>query len=307
MTLDESGRRFFADIVARRRDELVDRATDWVIAESADLKSRRPREETRKLVDRCVAGYEALLLRGDPAPLSAFTDFVTSLRASSEFRVSTLLRGFLSFRRALEAAMRDEPATPALAFDVLAAVDDVYFKASFKTADIYEEKLVDTIVKRKRELERELGEVTARKTRELDEKIAVIEEQRAMVAALSSPLIRVWRDILVLPLIGAWGRDRAAEIVERTLSTIQTTRARVLLVDITGLSEVNEDVVRHLHELARATSLIGSSCFLVGVRPSAARALVEIGGDLRGVRAFATLYDGLRAALTSARRSSAAR
>lgn len=299
MSLDEPWRQFLADVMERRREEIVDSATDWVVGAAVDLRRQRPREETRRLVDRNIAGYEAALLRDDLEPISAFIEFVTSFRASSEFHVSTLLRGFLAFRRALLPILRVEAREASLALDVIAAVDDVYFTASLKTADLYEEKLVGTILQRRQELERELGELTERKTRELDEKMRVIEEQRATLAALSVPLIRVWKDVLVLPLIGAWGRERANEIKERALVAIRSARARVLIIDITGLTEVNDDVTRHLPELVRAANLLGAEALLVGVRPAAARAFVDIDADLSGIRAFASLYDGLRATLAT--------
>lgn len=298
MTLDERARQLLADVVSRHRDELVDSATDWVVGESIDLKMKRPRAETRKLVDRVIAAYEASLLRGDPAPMAAFIDFVTSLRASSEFHISTLLRGFLSFRRAVQDILKREALDPLAAFDALAAADDAYFTASFRVADLYEEKLVGTIVERRRELEIELDEVTSKKTRELDEKLAVIQEQRAALSALSAPLLRVWDGVLVLPLIGEWSGQRGAEVLERALSTIHSTKARALLIDITGLSDVNGDVLRSLPELIRAARLLGAAGVLVGARPAVARAIVDMQGDLKGVPTFATLYEGLRAVMS---------
>lgn len=301
MNLDARARQLLGDVLSRHRDELVEGATDWVVGESVDLKTKRPRAETRKLVDRVITAYEASLLRDDPAAMAAFIDFVTSFRASSEFHVSTLLRGFLSFRRSIEAILRREAPDPITAFDALAAADDAYFAASFRVADLYEEKLIGTIVARRRELEIELGEVTSRKTRELDDKIAVIEEQRATLNALSAPLLRVWDGVLVLPLIGAWSGQRSAEILERALSTIHSTKARALLIDITGLSDVNADVLRGLPELIRAAQMLGAEGVLVGARPAVARAIIDMQGDLRGVPTFATLYDGLRAVMSGSK------
>src|SRR5579871_2895768 len=121
-SMDDSTRRTFADLLGRYRTEIVDAATDWLMAEAVDLRTGRPREETRRIVVRAVEAQEIAILTGDEAPLHAFIEFVTSLRAESEFHVSTLLQGMLSFRLAFGPVILREVKDGAAALAILAAV-----------------------------------------------------------------------------------------------------------------------------------------------------------------------------------------
>jgi len=71
VTLSPASRQLLASLLERRRTEIIESATDWVIAEAVDLRSQRPREETRRLVEQVVSGNEAALIHGDLGPLHA--------------------------------------------------------------------------------------------------------------------------------------------------------------------------------------------------------------------------------------------
>ncbi len=299
--MNAEGRRLLADLLGRRRAEIVEQATDWVTAGSVDLRGQRPRAETRALVEKVVSGHEAALLDGDLRPLGEFIEYVTSFRASREFHVSTVLRGFGSFRTALEALLREESGDGWAAFELLAAVDAVYHAAAYQVADAYMVKLTGTVQRRRRELEAELTALADAKEREVDEKIATIEAQRRALAALSSPVIRVWEGVLVAPLVGEIGLDRAAEVLEKVLGAIEATGARAVLIDITGLTLVDAAVADRLVRLLDAARLLGAEGILVGVSAAGARSLVEIGADLGTARIFGTLQDGLRAVIRGRR------
>lgn len=297
MILADESRAVLAAILARRRTELVEMATDWVIAEAVDLKAQRPREETRRLVEQVISGNEAALLEGDLGPLRAFVDFVTSFRAASEFHVSTPLKGMLSFRHALGDILRKERADPSQALEVLMAADEVYFAVVFQTADLYEDKLTRNLQQRRAELEAEVARITHEKTRELDEKIETIESQRVLLSTLSWPVIRIWDGVLVMPIIGEIRAERAEDMLHSVLTAVRDARARMVIVDLTGLTHVDEVAILHLGRLVRVTGLLGAEISLVGMSARIALTLAMLDVDLGSVRSFATLHDGLRFAL----------
>jgi len=283
-------------ILARRSEDVIERATDWVVESAQDLRGKRPREETRRLVERVMQTNLALLDTGSRAPLFEFIEYVTSLRAASEFRASTLLRGFLSFKRGLASVMDEEGTSPRDALDVLALVDEVYHEAAFRVTDVYGDKLLATVEARRSELEAELGE----KRRELEAMIETVEAQRAMLAALSSPILSVWDGVVVVPLIGEISPDRASQARQKLLQAILERGARVALLDVTGLSVADARAASLLASMIRAARLVGAEGALVGVRGEVARVFVEIGEVLEGARMFASLGDGLRYAIRSA-------
>jgi len=297
MRMREESRQAFIDLLTRQRREIIEAGTDWVVAQAIDLRGARPREETRALVERVVAFHEALLVDGDDGPLSDFVESVTSLRASSEFHVSTLLKGFLSFRKALEKVLRREPLDTAVSLDVLAAVDDAYFTAIFHVSDVYVDKLNLTIIERRRALEAELAEVIEKKSAELADKITTIEAQREALANLSSPVIRLFRGVVVMPIVGEVSPDRAARITQRVLDTVSSERVSHVILDITGLTSADTHAAFALSQALGAARLLGAEGAIVGVSPAVARTFVLLGIGLDGTPTFATLEDGLRAAL----------
>ena len=159
MNAEKASREVLRDLLGRHRTEIVERATDWVLKQSIDLTNTRERGETRGLVDRMVASYEALLLEGDDAALRSFIEFVTTYRASSEFRISTVLRGILSFRRGLQEVLFRELEGASVTAEILSDVDDVSFAAVFDSADTYSSKILDTVQTRRKEVEQELREL----------------------------------------------------------------------------------------------------------------------------------------------------
>lgn len=297
MNAEKASRRVLRDLLGRHRSEIVARATDWVISQSVDLAGTDQRGETTRLVERLVASYEALLLEGDDSALRSFIDFVTSYRASSEFRISTVLRGILSFRRAIQGVLLREAGTAAVAMEILSDIDDVSFGAVFDSADAYASKLLDTVQARRREIEEELRAVAAERAREIDDKLRIIDEQRRQLSAVSMPVIPIWEGVLVLPLIGEIGAERAQEALERVLTALVATKSHVLLVDITGVLEMDTGVAQSLFQMVDAARLMGAACFLAGISPAMAQTMTSLQMDLRAIRSFATLNAALAAAL----------
>jgi rsbT co-antagonist protein RsbR len=305
--MDDEARRLLREILRRRRTEILEEATDWVRGCAIDLGTKRPREETLALSETTLAGYEAALLDGDMAPLNAHIRKAIELRAKREFHISTLLRGVLSIRWVLARFLREDVGNGWAAFDILSAVDSLYYDVSFAVADAYATKLNATIDQRRRELEEELEKVTAAKMRELDEKIVIIEAQRRTLATLSSPVIRVWEGILVMPLVGDITEERSTNMIVKALGAIQESGASVLIIDATGVTHIDNNVALRLVPLVQAVKLIGAGCFVVGVSATMARTLVDVAVDLGPIGWFGTLHEGLRAALRSQGRQSGPR
>lgn len=143
--------------------------------------------------------------------------------------------------------------------------------------------------------ERRLADERARL---LEEKLATIRSQQAEIQRLSAPVIRVWDRILVVPLVGAWNREHAAWATERLLNAIVKERAYCVILDVTGLDEVDAEAGDHMARMINAASLLGSRCVVTGVRPRMAQALTSRRIDVGALRPFANLREGLKAAFS---------
>ena len=135
------------------------------------------------------------------------------------------------------------------------------------------------------------------RTADLRDKLLLIERQQEMLLLLSTPVIRIWDGVLVLPLVGAIDARRASQIMEAALHAIVRHRARILILDVTGAPLVDAEGADSLARTARAAALLGVECMLVGISPQAAQALVTSGTDLRHVDTFGALQSGLEEAL----------
>ncbi len=288
---------FLAVFLRDHRVAVIERATDWVIEQARDLQGERPREETRRLVEGVVRWNEALILRADAVPLAEFIGFVTAYRASSEFHISTLLRGFCSFRAAMADMLAPPSVEPLLAFSCLRVVDDAYLTAIFQMGDEYVDKLNRTILERRAQLEADLERVAAEREREFQEAMAIIQKQRLLLHEVSLPVISVFQGVLVMPVIGELSAERATELIPRLLSAIVEHRAQVAILDLTGLPQLDATAAESLLKTARAIRLIGASVMLVGLSPSLASELSQQRQHDELPASYATLADGLRRAL----------
>jgi rsbT co-antagonist protein RsbR len=295
--MNEVVRQFLFDYLRDHRAEVVARATDWVVGESRDLQGKRPREETQRLVEKVVGWNEALILRADSAPLSEFIGFVTSYRAASEFHISTLLRGFCSFRAAMAELLAPPRVDAALAFHSLRVVEDAYHTAIFQMSDEYVGKLNHTLVQRRQQLEEDLAKVAQEHQREFQEAMALIHRQQELLHQVSLPMIRVFQGVLVLPVIGELSAERAQELIQRLLEAIVSNRVRTAILELTGLPTVNQIAAAALIKAGRAVRLIGARMMLVGISAQTAAALAMQSLDDELPQSYSTLADGLRVAL----------
>jgi rsbT co-antagonist protein RsbR len=134
-------------------------------------------------------------------------------------------------------------------------------------------------------------------TREALVQREVISAREAILAELSMPLLPISDDIVVLPLIGAVNADRAAQVVRILVEGVARNRARVAILDITGVPEASDHVASALLHAARTVQLLGARVILTGIRPEVAQRLVLLDSDLAGLATFGTLESGVAHAL----------
>jgi rsbT co-antagonist protein RsbR len=127
----------------------------------------------------------------------------------------------------------------------------------------------------------------------------IIHTQQAALAELSTPLIPVNDEIVVMPLIGTVDSRRAQEVLTTLLQGVATSRARVAILDITGVSMVDTQVANALIRAAQAVQLLGAQVILTGIRPEVAQTLVGLGLDLRSVITQSTMQGGIAQAMRS--------
>jgi anti-anti-sigma regulatory factor len=144
-------------------------------------------------------------------------------------------------------------------------------------------------------------ELVAGQAAQLRLQAELINTQQAAIRELSTPLIPITDEVLVMPLIGTIDSRRAQDVLERLLAGIVEHRAQAVIVDITGVSVVDTQVANALIRAAQAIGLLGAQVVLTGIRPEVAQTLVGLGVDLRHIVTQSTLQAGI--AYTSKQRS----
>lgn len=121
----------------------------------------------------------------------------------------------------------------------------------------------------------------------------VIQFQEARLAELSTPLIPINDKVMVMPIIGTVDQSRAARLVEAALTGAHRTRAAAVILDVTGLRDVNASAIDSLLQTARALRLLGTTVVLSGISPEVANTVVSLNVDLSAIVACGTLESGI--------------
>lgn len=130
---------------------------------------------------------------------------------------------------------------------------------------------------------------------------AVIEAQELALQELSTPLIPISDQVVVMPLIGAMDTRRAQQMQSNLLDQLQATRATVAILDLTGVPVVDTQVANALIQAAQAVRLLGAQVILTGIRPELAQTMVGLGIDLRGIVTYSSLQTGIAEAVSRRR------
>lgn len=132
---------------------------------------------------------------------------------------------------------------------------------------------------------------------ELAEKAQIIRAQTTLLDEIAVPVIQVWDNVLLLPLVGGIDSRRAARVMDSVLQSINQLKARMVLIDVTGVPIVDTGIAGNLIRTMQAAQLLGCECIIVGISPQIAHTLVTLGIDFGHITTHASLQSGLQYAL----------
>lgn len=136
--------------------------------------------------------------------------------------------------------------------------------------------------------------------RRLQEEVLRVRE--AALRALSTPLIPIAKGVLAMPLIGDVDRARARQVLETLLDGVVRSRARIAILDVTGVTGAGDEVADGLVQVAGAVRLLGAEVVLTGIQPPMARVIAGMDEGLRGCVIRGTFESGIEYALRESRR-----
>jgi methyl-accepting chemotaxis protein len=136
------------------------------------------------------------------------------------------------------------------------------------------------------------SDVTEKKRRENES-----AKQAALIMDMSTPVMRLWDNILLLPIIGLLDSKRVQLIMEAALQNILDYQARFIILDIQGVPAIDSAVANYLIKVTKATKLMGCNCIVTGMSPQISQALVNLGIELGDIMTQSNLKDGVSTSL----------
>lgn len=128
------------------------------------------------------------------------------------------------------------------------------------------------------------------------QRIRIISALDEEVKSLLTPILQISEGLLLLPVIGSIDSQRARQLTESMLQGIRDNRARVVVMDLTGVTAVDSAVANHLLLSVAAARIMGATTLVTGLSAEFATTLAKLGVDLSGLRTLGDLQGGLEEA-----------
>ncbi|MGN7613005.1 STAS domain-containing protein, partial [Magnetococcales bacterium HHB-1] len=125
----------------------------------------------------------------------------------------------------------------------------------------------------------------------------VIHDQSISILELSTPVIKLWHEIVLLPLVGVVDTKRAQHIIENLLEEIVKQEARIAIIDLTGVPVIDTQVASHLVRTVSAANMLGAHVIICGISPVNAQTMTKLGVNTHPLHTTSTLRSAMKAAL----------
>jgi rsbT co-antagonist protein RsbR len=125
----------------------------------------------------------------------------------------------------------------------------------------------------------------------------IIAAQRHALQELSTPLIPISDDVVIMPLVGSIDSRRAQQVMEALLEGVAHYQADTVILDITGVRVVDTQVANAFLRAAQAVQLLGARVILTGIQPEIAQTIVQLGADMSGIATHGSLQSGIATVL----------
>jgi len=137
-----------------------------------------------------------------------------------------------------------------------------------------------------------------RELKRQSEQLAHVNQQQAeAIDALSTPLIPLHDEVVVMPLVGALDNRRMARVRTALVEGLYNSKAKVAILDITGVPPLNPQAASELLRSVRAAQLLGAQVIVTGIQPETAEGLIDLGIHLDGLITERSLQSGIARAM----------
>lgn len=121
----------------------------------------------------------------------------------------------------------------------------------------------------------------------------LITQQSQALMDMSTPALKIWDNVLLLPLIGVIDTNRAQQIIEGLLEAVVANEARVAIIDVTGVPIIDTTVAQLLLKTISSAAMLGAKVIVTGISPEIAQTLVRLRVDFANIHTCGTLRTGV--------------
>ena len=260
-------------LLSRHKDTLL---TEWLRGMSGGVRSS-DRIDSVQLQEQCSAFVELFIQAAEISvnyhsvaydPLRAMLEDLSRTRARQGFSSSETAAFVFSLKRPVFTIVRQELAGDSSMAKEMWAATELLDGLGLYATENFSKWREDTIRRQQEEL-----------------------------LELSTPVVRLWTGILMLPLIGTLDSTRTQVVMESLLEAIVKANAHTAIIDITGVPTVDTVVAQHLLKTVAAARLMGADCIISGIRPQIAQTIVHLGINLLDLTTKSSLADAFALAL----------
>lgn len=299
LALAEAGADRFNEVVIHGTLSEIDTAEGALDQAEQHLEQARVISDisgSQRLRTENLRGW-ARLYSARQQPEQAIQTFESCLQIAQEHNVKPVIQECL---RGL-AQLYEQQGQPAQALHYLKIYGDLKDTATRERVDMRIEALEEahrvSLLQQEHAAVQQENMLLEQIVQERNQSLSMQQQLLDRIAELSTPVLPLFPDVLVVPLIGVFDHVRAARMHTQLLETIAQLRAHVLLLDITGVLVVDTEMALSLMTVVSSARLLGCEVVMVGIRPEIAQALVSLGVNLNTITTQASLESGLRTAL----------
>ncbi|MCZ8538311.1 STAS domain-containing protein [Paenisporosarcina quisquiliarum] len=122
----------------------------------------------------------------------------------------------------------------------------------------------------------------------------LLTAQKELVQNLSVPVIPITSTISILPLIGAVDSFRNSILEEKVLTEVGRLRIQTLIMDLSGIADMESEVIDHLMKTIDGSSMMGCRTVITGLRADVVRKMLTLGIKFdKDTKTYGTLQQAL--------------
>ncbi|MFB1083095.1 PAS domain-containing protein [Jeotgalibacillus sp. JSM ZJ347] len=118
-------------------------------------------------------------------------------------------------------------------------------------------------------------------------------KQAIEIELMSTPIVPVQKGVSVLPIIGELSHNRYVSITNNLMDYLNRSEDDYILVDLSGMIEVDTTAIEHLFQLQDLTKLTGTAMFFTGIKPTLAIKMIHMNGTFDKLRSFSNVRAAL--------------